>query len=162
MSTDSSRNGKGQGPVVPKSQEELEQDRLDAEHQAQEHAAMVVRAQGQAKLLTVSAALCTAGASLLAFALAPGTTAWGVLLGSLTMTANLYVLALLLGKVLLQEENRGIFAMLLGSSFLGLAGASAWVVKTYPDMALGFGLGLSVPAMAGMMFSLFRRGRSSG
>lgn len=160
MTSDPLKNGKG--PVVPQSAEEVEQDRLDAEQEKKEHAAMVVRAQGQAKLLTFSAALSTAGASLLAFVLAPGPTAWGVLMGSLVMTANLYVLALLLGKVLLQEENRGIFAVLLGSSFLCLAGASAWVVKTYPDLALGFGLGLSVPAMAGMVFSLFRRGRSSG
>jgi hypothetical protein len=160
--TDPTSNGKGHGPVVPKSQEEIDEEREAAETQAREHAAMVKRAHAQARLLTLSSVITTAGGSLLAFALAPGPTAWGVLLGSSVMTANLYVLALLLGKVLLEEENRGLFSVMLGASFLGLAGASAWVVRAYPDMALGFGLGLSVPAMAGMVFSLFRRGTTSG
>ena len=162
------KNGKdlGTGPVVPKSVEELEQERLDAEEEAREQAvqraAMLVRARKSARLLGISSALCTVGASSLAFALVPGPTAWGVLLGSVVMSANLMVLSFLLGKMLLEEENRGLFAVLLGSSFLVLAGASAWIVRTFPDMALGFGLGLSVPALAGMVFSLFSKGRSVG
>ena len=162
------KNGKGgpTGPVVPKSVEELEQERLDAEEEAaaaaRQKQAMLARARKSARLLGISSALCTVGASLLAFALVPGPTAWGVLLGAVVMSLNLVVLSVLLGKVLLEEENRGVFAMLLGGSFLVLAGASAWIVRTYPDMALGFGLGLSVPALAGMVFSLFSRGRSVG
>ena len=44
--TDPTSNGKGHGPVVPKSQEELDEEREAAEHQAREHAAMEPRYMG--------------------------------------------------------------------------------------------------------------------
>ncbi|MBI5495559.1 MAG: hypothetical protein HY904_11090 [Deltaproteobacteria bacterium] len=161
-----SGNGSPRGPVVPRSQEELEQERLDREEDAataaRERQAMLGRAHHSARMLAYASLLCSAGASVLAWVLAPGPTAWGVTLGSLVMTANLVALSVLLGKVLLEEENRAFFGMLLLGSFLALAGVSAWVVRSHQDMALGYGLGLSVPALAGMVFGLFRRGRSVG
>lgn len=150
---------KPKGPTVPVSQEELDQEAADQQAQDNEiRANAAIKARQSARLMLMCAAGTSAVAVVVALALYPGATAWGVVAGCSVMTANLWILSQLLSRVLLADGNKTGSIVLLVASFGGLAAFSFALVTRRPDMALGFGLGLSVPALGGLLWSLFRRG----
>jgi len=151
----SSNNGKA--PQVPRSPEEEEQERLDAEAERAAGDAMRARAGEQGKLFLICAVACAAIGSALAWVLADPAFAWGVTAGSFTMVLNLGLITWLLGKVLMAQEQRGIYAVALVGTFGFLLLMTGLVIRSFPDSAMGFGIGLSVPVMAGLVFGLFRR-----
>lgn len=153
------RNGKA--PQVPKSQEEIDQEREDAEAELAERHAMRARAREQARLFLVSAVTCALVGSGLAWVFAEPDFAWGVTAGSITMVVNLGLITWLLGQVLMGETQRPFYAVALVATFGFLLVITGVVIRAFPESAMGFGIGLSVPVMAGMLFGLFRRAGSS-
>jgi hypothetical protein len=152
------------GPQVPLSEEERQAAAEDAAREAAEERAerdaMAVRARHSARILVACAAGCSAVAVLVAALLYPGPLAWGVAVGTTVMTLNLGVLARLMGVLMLEDGNKVGSVVLLFLSFLALGGVSIWLIQRYPDQnfIMGFGLGLGVPAVAGLLWSLFRKG----
>lgn len=148
-------------PKVPRSDEELAQEAEDAAQELRERDAMRARAREQARQFMMSAVVCAFVGSGLSWVFAEADFAWGMTAGAFTMVANLGLITWLLGQVLMGEEKRPVYAIALVATFGFLLVITGVVIRAFPESAMGFGLGLSVPVVAGMMFGLFRRAGSS-
>lgn len=141
-------------PPVPRSQEEIDQDAEDARRdEAEQLAAARARAmKDNWRLLRLAAALAVlaTGASWL---FAPAVFAHGMAAGCAVMLVNLWGMKVLLARIVFGDPRKGLFAVLLVAKFGALAGLSLLLIRAYPDTAMGFGLGLGIPALAGMLWS---------
>ncbi len=152
------------GPTVPLSDEEREAAAEDAAREAAEEraerAAMAERGRKSARVLVLCAVGCSVVSVVVAALMYPGPLAWGLAVGTTVMTINLALLAKLLGVVMLEDGNKAGSLVLLFLSFLALGRISVWLIQRFPDQnfIMGFGIGLGVPAVAGLLWSLFRRG----
>lgn len=77
----------------------------------------------------------------------------GLLIGCLVSVLNLRLLARA-GWALLADKDILRALLGFGASFLLLVGTAAFVAVKLPEMVLGFGLGLSLPAPAGIWFGI--------
>lgn len=122
----------------------------------------VDQARGELRKLLVASGIATAlmGSAVLIFDLVRGqglnhTT--GYVLGAAVATLNLWLLsggffALMRGHAT-GERTTALRALLaFGGSFLGLVLLCFWVVLTHREWSLGFALGLSTPALAGILY----------
>ncbi|MFZ9888526.1 MAG: hypothetical protein ACO3JL_13595 [Myxococcota bacterium] len=89
-----------------------------------------------------------------------GTFSRGLLLGCLVSLLNLRVIARAGWAMLV---DRDVPRALLGvtASFSLLMGAAVFLVLSHPDLLLGFGFGLALPAAAGVWFGLTLRPEES-
>ncbi|MEW5854014.1 MAG: hypothetical protein AB2A00_34890 [Myxococcota bacterium] len=147
----------GRAPFVPKSQEELDQEAEDARLEAEER---FQRGQKDAWALLRWTALVAAVAVVISAVVAPRHFAAGMAAGSVVMLLNLWGLKVLLARIVFGDPRKAIFAVILPLKFLALAVVSALIVRTWPEVALGFGIGLSIPAVSGIVYSVVSRKRS--
>jgi hypothetical protein len=143
--------------------ERASDDASDDEYQVDPDAAptaegRVEQARGELRKLLRSAAAATAifGAAVVVIELVRGgsyDTSTGYFVGAAIATVNLMLLA------------RGWFAVMLGramsagavlafmASFFVLVGVAAFVVVAHREWVLGFALGLTTPALAGILYA---------
>lgn len=137
-------------PSVEHDDEELpEEERVRRRLRAAEDLRLLTR---YAIIISVIGAALSFTAVLLGW---PGAETFtrGLLIGCLVSVLNLRVLARA-GWALLAD--RDLVRALLGfaASFTLLVGAATFLAFRHPELVLGFGLGLSLPAPAGVWFGL--------
>ena len=76
----------------------------------------------------------------------------GFAIGALVSTVNLRILANASWSIF----NGRVFVSLLGFgvSFASLLAVAFWLTRTYPQWSLGFGVGLSLPGVAGLLYAI--------
>lgn len=125
------------------------------------------RASEDLRLLTRYAVVISAGGLLLSFGAVllgwPGAETFtrGLLVGCLVSVLNLRVLARAAWALM---ADRDLVRALLGfgASFTLLVGTAALLAVKHPELVLGFGIGLSLPAPAGVWFGLRLRDDGEG
>ncbi len=78
----------------------------------------------------------------------------GFLLGGGLATVNLWILAG--GYFAVVDQRATIPRVLLSTvgSLAALLGVALWIILSHPEWSLGFGLGLAVPALGGILYAL--------
>lgn len=134
-----------------------QRDPDDDPSQRDEVASRDASALTRAALITSVVAVFIAG--VLALIGVPGmqTFSRGFAIGAAVATINLRLLAnaswwIFNGRVLMS-----LFGF--GASFASLLGVAFWIIKTHPSWTLGYGIGLGLPAVAGIVYA-FTEARS--
>jgi hypothetical protein len=116
------------------------------------------------KLLTRYALICSAvGLGIAVLAVRAGVQgaepfARGLTVGALTTLLNLRLLARGAWSLMAHKDAlQG--ALFMGGSVALLVGVASFLAVRYPDLVLGFGLGLALPAPAGIWFGLKLKSR---
>jgi hypothetical protein len=120
---------------------------------AQRHsvAARDASALTRAALITSVVAILLSG--VLALLGVPGmqTFSRGFAIGAIVATLNLRILANASWWVFNGRLLMSLFGF--GASFASLLGVAAWIIQTHPQWTLGYGVGLGLPAVAGIVYA---------
>ncbi len=105
----------------------------------------------RAALITSVVAILIAG--VLALLGVPGmqTFSRGFAIGAMVATLNLRILANASWWVFNGRVLMSLFGF--GASFASLLGVAAWIIQNHPQWTLGYGVGLGLPAVAGVVYA---------